>query len=148
MATPLTVARDAAAQMPGLWPLFLGTVNGSLGETSGVACLLGGLYLCLRRTASWEVPLGMIGAVAVLAGLTQLLVTESAIAAVPALRVTVLEHLTAGALLFGAFYIAEYAERGIRREWPTMMSGRRGNRLLMRTTSCQSTVSSAQWAIS
>ena len=66
MATPLTVARDAAAQMPGLWPLFLGTVNGSLGETSGVACLLGGLYLCLRRTASWEVPLGMIGAVAVL----------------------------------------------------------------------------------
>jgi electron transport complex protein RnfD len=106
MATPLTVARDAAGEMPGLWPLFLGTVNGSLGETSGVACLVGGLYLCLRRTASWEVPVGMIAAVAALAGLTQLLVTESAIAAVPALRITVLEHLTAGALLFGAFYIA------------------------------------------
>jgi electron transport complex protein RnfD len=42
----------------------------------------------------------------VLAGLTQLLVTEQAILAVPALRLTVLEHLTAGALLFGAFYIA------------------------------------------
>ena len=41
-----------------------------------------------------------------LAGLTQLLVTEPAIAAVPALRINVLEHLTAGALLFGAFYIA------------------------------------------
>jgi electron transport complex protein RnfD len=106
MATPLTVARDAAAEMPELWPMLLGTVNGSLGETSALACLLGGLYLCARRTASWEVPAGVIGVVVVLAGLTQLLVTEQAILAVPALRLTVLEHLTAGALLFGAFYIA------------------------------------------
>jgi electron transport complex protein RnfD len=106
MATPLTVARDAAAEMPELWPMLLGTVNGSLGETSALACLLGGAYLCARRTASWEVPAGVIGGVVVLAGLTQLLVTEQAILAVPALRLTVLEHLTAGALLFGAFYIA------------------------------------------
>ena len=105
-ATPLTVARDAAASMPELLPMFLGTVNGSIGETSALACLLGGLYLCIRRTASWEVPLGTIGAVVVLGGLTQLLATDQAIAAVPALRLTVLEHLTAGALIFGAFYIA------------------------------------------
>jgi electron transport complex protein RnfD len=105
-ATPLTLARDSAAQMPDLWPMFLGTVNGSIGETSVVACLIGGLYLCVRRTASWEVPAGVLGALALLAGLSQLLVTEAATVAVPALRLTVLEHLTSGALVFGAFFIA------------------------------------------
>ena len=106
MATPLTVARDSAAQMPDLWPMLLGTVNGSLGETSALACVAGGLYLCARRTASWEVPVGMIGTVTVLAALTQLLVSPESIQAVPALRLTVLQHLTTGALMFGAFFIA------------------------------------------
>lgn len=105
-ATPLTVAREASPALPELWPMLLGTVNGSLGETSALACLLGGLYLCARRTASWQVPVGVIAAVALLGGVTQLVVTPEAIAAVPALRLTVLEHLAGGALLFGAFYIA------------------------------------------
>ncbi len=105
-ATPLTAAREASAALPGLYPMFLGTVNGSLGETSALACLLGGAFLCVRRTASWEVPAGLIAAVVLLSGLTQPVVTPAAIAAVPALRLTVLEHLAGGALLFGAFYIA------------------------------------------
>jgi electron transport complex protein RnfD len=105
-ATPLTVARDAAGDLPALMPMFLGTVNGSLGEVSALACLVGGLYLCIRRTASWEVPVSVLGAVAVLAGLTQALAGPDAIAALPALRLSVLQHLTGGALMFGAFYIA------------------------------------------
>lgn len=105
-ATPLTLARDAAAEIPALWPMFLGTVNGSIGETSVLACLLGGLYLCARRTASWEIPSGVLGTLALLAGLTRLLVTDASIAAVPALRLSVLEHLTSGAIVFGAFFIA------------------------------------------
>jgi electron transport complex protein RnfD len=104
-ATPLTAARDASAAMPGLWPMFIGTVNGSLGEVSAAACLAGGLFLVLRRTASWEIPAAMVLAVASLGGLTQLLVTPAAVAAVPALRLTVLEHLLGGALVFGAFFI-------------------------------------------
>jgi len=105
-ATPLSAARDAAADLPALMPMFLGTVNGSLGETSALACLVGGLYLCLRRTASWEVPASVLAAVVVLAGLTQGLAGPEAMAALPALRLTVLQHLTGGALMFGAFYIA------------------------------------------
>ena len=35
----------------GAWTLFVGTHNGSLGETSALACLLGGLYLVVRRAA-------------------------------------------------------------------------------------------------
>lgn len=95
-ATPLTAARQAAA--PGLWPMFIGITNGSLGEISALACILGGLYLCIRRTASWEIPAGMIGAVVVIAGAMNI--------ADPQINLTVFHHLTGGALLFGAFFIA------------------------------------------
>jgi electron transport complex protein RnfD len=89
-ATPLTAAKQLG-QGTDLWPLFLGSVNGSLGETSALACLLGGLYLCLRRTASWEIPAGMLLTTAILAATTQAGAGH---------------HLLAGALVFGAFFIA------------------------------------------
>jgi len=96
-ATPLTAwAQDG--QAPRLWNLLLGTVNGSIGETSAIACLLGGLYLCLRRSASWEIPAGAILAVTLITLLMRL--------APSAEQFVVLEHLAAGAFLFGAFFIA------------------------------------------
>ena len=97
-ATPLTVAKEAAGELPGLWPLFLGNVNGSLGETSALACLVGGLYLCWRRAAAWEIPVSMIAAAAVVAGIANLLDPETPL--------TVLHHLAGGSLLFGAVFIA------------------------------------------
>ncbi|MFC1540223.1 RnfABCDGE type electron transport complex subunit D, partial [Gemmatimonadota bacterium] len=99
-ATPLAAAKEAAgtmADLPSLWPLFVGTHNGSLGETSALACLIGGLYLLIRRSASWEIPVGMIGATALFAGFANLInLTE----------LTILHHLFSGALLMGAFFIA------------------------------------------
>jgi len=95
-ATPLTLAKQMGEGSP-LWPLFIGNLNGSLGETSALACLLGGLYLCLRRTASWEIPAAIVVTVAVLGGAAHaggLSVWGAA------------EHLFGGALLLGAFYIA------------------------------------------
>ncbi len=95
-ATPLTLAKQMGEGTL-LWPLFVGNVNGSLGETSALACILGGLYLCLRRTASWEIPVATVLTVAVLGALAQ------------AAGLTVwsaMHHLVGGALLFGAFYIA------------------------------------------
>lgn len=97
-ATPLTAAKEAAGAVPELWPLFVGTVNGSLGETSAVACLLGGLYLCLRRAARWEIPVSVIAGAALAAGLARLLSPEAPLG--------VLHHLFAGSLLFGALFIA------------------------------------------
>jgi electron transport complex protein RnfD len=96
-ATPLTVAKQLGERTP-LWPLFLGTVNGSVGETSALACLLGGLWLCIRRSASWEIPAGIIGSVVVLGGIANLVDPDT--------PMTVLHHLLGGSLLFGAFFIA------------------------------------------
>ncbi len=87
-----------SGSLPGLWALFVGNVNGSLGETSVLACLVGGLYLCLRRSAVWQIPISMLVSAAVVAGLANLLM--------PATPLTVLQHLTSGALVFSAFFIA------------------------------------------
>jgi len=96
-ATPMDAFKQNGVVTP-LGTLFLGLTNGSLGETSALACLIGGLYLCLRRTASWEIPAGVIAAVCLLGGLADLAGGDS--------QWTVLHHIVGGALLFGAFFIA------------------------------------------
>jgi electron transport complex protein RnfD len=96
-ATPMSVGFKGGQPFD-LMPLLLGTTNGSMGEVSAIACLLGGLYLCLRRTASWEIPLGVILGAAAIAGLDNALH--------PGSDWTALHHLLGGALLFGAFFIA------------------------------------------
>lgn len=96
-ATPLTAGKMEAA-VTQLWPLFVGNVNGSLGETSAIACLIGGLYLLFRRAASWEVSTSLITSVAVLAAGAQMAGIYP--------NLTVAHHLLGGSLLFGAFFIA------------------------------------------
>ncbi|MBC2737666.1 MAG: RnfABCDGE type electron transport complex subunit D [Desulfobacteraceae bacterium] len=96
-ATPMDTFKQTGVAAP-LSALFFGLTNGSLGETSALACLIGGLFLCIRRTASWEIPAGVILAVAVFGGIANLINPDAAW--------TVLHHLLGGSLLFGAFFIA------------------------------------------
>lgn len=96
-ATPLTAFKQAGSGTP-LLMLFLGQTNGSLGETSALACILGGIYLCIRRAASWEIPVSIIVGTMIFAGLSNLLNPDT--------PWTALHHLSGGALLFGAVYIA------------------------------------------
>jgi electron transport complex protein RnfD len=96
-ATPLDTFKQTGAVAP-LSALFWGLTNGSLGETSALACLIGGVYLCIRRTASWEIPAGVIGVTVILGGIANLVDMDSGW--------TVLHHLLGGSLLFGAFFIA------------------------------------------
>lgn len=95
-ATPMTVM-EQGGEVSTL-DLFLGTVNGSLGEVGAWACLAGGLYLVLRRTASWEIPLGVIVSAGALGLVVQLFGGLG--------QASVLDHLLGGSLLFGAFFIA------------------------------------------
>ncbi len=96
-ATPMDAFKQTGATAT-LSALFWGLTNGSLGETSAVACIIGGFYLCLRRTASWEIPVGVILSAGVMAGIANLADLQS--------HWTVLHHLLGGSLLFGAFFIA------------------------------------------
>jgi len=96
-ATPLNAFKQGGVTTP-LNGLFWGLTNGSLGETSAAASLLGGIYLCIRRVASWEIPAGILATVTVIGGIANLADIGS--------RWTVVHHLLGGALLFGAFFIA------------------------------------------
>ncbi len=49
--------------------LFFGTTGGSLGETSALLILLGGVYLATRGHLNWRIPVSILIAVATLAAL-------------------------------------------------------------------------------
>jgi electron transport complex protein RnfD len=87
--------RDLAALMP---RMFLGNIGGSLGETSGLAILLGGAWMLVRRTITWHIPAGVILGALAFAVPAWLLDP----AAVPQPGI----HILGGAMLFGAFIIA------------------------------------------
>jgi electron transport complex protein RnfD len=77
---------------------FIGTMPGSLGETSALLILLGGLYLLFKRIISWHIPVSMIGSLLLLATIFHLIDPDSYLGPVV--------HLLSGATLLGAFFIA------------------------------------------
>ena len=76
----------------------LGSESGSLGETSAVLLLAGGIWLLLRRIVSWHIPVAMLGTVTLLASVFH--VIDSQTHAGPGL------YLMSGSLILGAFFIA------------------------------------------
>ncbi|MDQ1269109.1 MAG: RnfABCDGE type electron transport complex subunit D [Desulfobacter sp.] len=96
-ATPLSALKFNGVQT-GIVPLFMGVTNGSVGEVSAIACILGGLYLIYRKTASWQIPASILVTVALIAGITDMAGGYQGL--------FLLHHLFAGALMFGAFFIA------------------------------------------
>ncbi len=65
-ATPLGVLNEGG-ELPGLLNMFLGRIGGSLGETSALALIIGGVYLLVRGVISWHIPVIYVGTVAVIA---------------------------------------------------------------------------------
>ena len=97
MATPLTAFKQGGVATA-ILDLFVGVTNGSLGETSAFACLLGGGYLLYRKTAAWEIPAGILSAVVIISFLADMSGGFGGR--------FVLHQLFGGALLFGTFFIA------------------------------------------
>ena len=95
-ATPLGLAKQGDLVDP-VW-LLIGQVSGSVGETSAVAILIGGLLLLATRVGNWRTVVGVLGSFAVLAAiLHQLHPSQFGPAG---------WHMLAGGLLFGAFFMA------------------------------------------
>lgn len=82
-----------------IWELFTGIgVPGSLGETSALLLILGGVYLAVRTSFEVRIPLMYVGTVFVLAG---------AVAIQKGLGIWYpVYHVVSGGLLFGAIYMA------------------------------------------
>lgn len=96
-ATPMLAYRASGVTQP-LSEVFIGTVPGSLGETSALLILLAGAYLILTKTASWEIIAStLLGFTAADAAFHALGFTQ-----VP----SPLLGLFSGGLLFGAVFMA------------------------------------------
>lgn len=79
-------------------PLFLGNIGGSLGETSAVAILLGGLFLIGVGIVNWRIPFSMTAGILVFGGILWLID--------PAHYPSPIFHIFAGSFLFGAMFMA------------------------------------------
>jgi electron transport complex protein RnfD len=81
-----------------LWDLAFGNVSGSLGETSGILLLLGGIYLWLRRDLDWRLPVSILLTVAIFSACLGFFDAER--------FPTPLFSVFSGGLLLGAIYMA------------------------------------------
>jgi Na+-transporting NADH:ubiquinone oxidoreductase subunit B len=84
------------------WQTFFGFEQGSLGETSTLACLIGAAFLIYTRIASWRIMAGvMIGMIATVTLLNVVGSDSNAMFAMPWYW-----HLTLGGFAFGMTYMA------------------------------------------
>ncbi len=96
-ATALAAVKAGEAAPP-LAELWIGTLAGSVGETSAVLLLLGGIYLVAVRAIDWRIPVALLGSVAAFSG---------ALHGVDPLRYPdVLTVLGSGGLMLGAWFLA------------------------------------------
>ena len=95
-ATPLSVAKSGADLS--LMDMFVGNISGSLGETSTLMIIIGGVFLILTKVANWRTVVAVLSAAAVMAGALN--------AYNPEKYLDVLPSLCAGGFMFGAFYMA------------------------------------------
>lgn len=77
--------------------MFIGTRNGSIGETSTILLLIGGAYLLYKGYINWHVPIFMIGTVGIL---TWIFAPTGLFTGDP------LFNMMAGGLILGAFFMA------------------------------------------
>lgn len=96
MSTPLLEAKQG--MYASVSDLVLGTVGGSVGETSAIAILIGGLFLLAVGIINWRTVAGGFGAFAVFGVLLH--------AVDPAAFGPAGWHLWAGGLMFGLFFMA------------------------------------------
>jgi len=76
---------------------FWGNIGGSIGETSAVALLMGGLFLLVTKVITWHIPVSFIATAGILTAVVQPEGFSSGIA---------LYHILIGGLLLAAFFMA------------------------------------------
>jgi Na+-transporting NADH:ubiquinone oxidoreductase subunit B len=100
-ATPLAVAKlEGMANMPSAMEMFIGTIPGSVGETSVVAILIGAFILLVTGVGSWRIMLSMtLGALGM--GLLLNATGGNEYTQIPAYY-----HLIMGGFAFGTVFMA------------------------------------------
>lgn len=110
-ATPMTAFRDGATILPTKWQLFLGNINGqyeklgeitfigggSIGETSALLLLIGGLYIVIKKIANWKIVLSFFASFLAVQTIFHLLI--------PMKVAEPIFGLLSGGLILGGFFM-------------------------------------------
>ncbi len=78
--------------------LFLGQMNGSLGEVSALLLLLGGAFLLFRKIITWHIPVSFMLTIGIFAGLSHVIN--------PAVYAGPMFHMFTGGVIIGAWFMA------------------------------------------
>jgi len=107
-ATPLGIVKEGlrngeamssiAQQVPDHMQLFLGTMNGSLGEVSAVALLLGFAWLLYKKIITWHIPVFVMATVFGFTGILWLID--------PLHNASPVFHILTGGVMLGAIFMA------------------------------------------
>ena len=100
-ATPLSFLKAGPQGIPtltdsgtGLFDMFIGNIGGTIGETSAILLILGGLYLMYKGIINYVIPVFYIGTVAILMFILGGFNVEFA-----------MYQMVAGGLMLGAFFM-------------------------------------------
>ena len=105
-ATPLSVVAsggmEAVREQWSWMQAFIGSIPGSIGETSKLAIFLGGVLLLVTRVASWRIIVGVFLGMVVLSSLFNLIESDTN----PAFAMPWYWHLVTGGFAFGMVFMA------------------------------------------
>ena len=96
-ATPLAALKTGDIPEIPMSDLLLGNMAGSIGEVSSLLLIAGGIYLMVRKVIGWQIPIGYLGTVAIIAFI--LPQTENAVD-------FMLASVLSGGVMLGAFFMA------------------------------------------
>ena len=101
-ATPLA---EAAAmnidRLPSVMEMFIGSIPGSIGETSTLAILIGAAILIFTGIGSWKIMFSAVAGAVVMGGLLNIFAGDNAYFAIPFWH-----HLMLGGFAFGVVFMA------------------------------------------
>jgi Na+-transporting NADH:ubiquinone oxidoreductase subunit B len=100
-ATPLALcAAGETLKLPSFMDMFIGTIPGSIGETSTIAILIGAVILIVTGIGSWKI------IVSVFAGGLGMGLLLNAVSANPYMELPFYYHFVMGGFAFGAVFMA------------------------------------------
>ncbi len=107
-ATPLSIikegiktgtpASEIMKTLPDYSDLIFGNIGGSLGEISALLLLIGFVFMLIRKTISWHIPVSVILTVFIFTGILWLANPES--------NIDPLYHILSGGIMLGAIFMA------------------------------------------
>jgi len=107
-ATPLGLIKEGlktgrpiaelTRELPSYSDLFIGNIGGSLGEVSALMLLIGLVFMLIRKTITWHIPVSVLGSIFLFAGLLWLINPDE--------YIHPLYHILTGGAMLGAIFMA------------------------------------------